>query len=181
VKVIYVTSIGEVEPNILELAEQLAGQWFHCSSRRMDPIPVPDDAYDPSRGQYSSVRMLHALVEKVPADAFKLAAITEKDLFIPMLSFIYGQDQLGGPVALISLARLRQEFYGMADNSRLLHERAGKEILHELGHTFSLVHCIDRTCAMTLSTNLRQLDAKGGRFCEGCTALVGERTGLETK
>ena len=48
----------------------------------------------------------------------------------------------------------------MPPNREIFLERAYKEALHETGHMFGLVHCADRTCAMALATNIRQIDAK---------------------
>ena len=92
-----------------------------------------------------------------------------------MLTFIFGQAQLGGRLALVSLARLRQEFYGLPSDRELLRERALKESLHELGHTFGLLHCREAACTMSLATGIRQLDAKGGGYCAGCAALLHEK------
>jgi archaemetzincin len=99
-------------------------------------------------------------------------AVTERDLFVPVLTFVFGQAQLGGRVAVISLARLRQEFYGLAINREVFAERAAKEALHETGHMFGLVHCADRACAMSLATNVRQIDTKQAAFCAPCTARL---------
>jgi predicted Zn-dependent protease len=46
------------------------------------------------------VLVLRILGEAEPAS--KVLGVTEKDLFIPMLSFVLGQEQLGGPAAVIS-------------------------------------------------------------------------------
>ena len=89
----------------------------------------------PARRQYGSIPVLETLVERCPADALKLLAVTERDLFIPVLTFVFGQAQLGGRVAVVSLARLRQEFYGLPPNREVFLERALKEALHETGHT----------------------------------------------
>jgi archaemetzincin len=75
-------------------------------------------------------------------------------------------------VAAISLARLRQEFYGQPPNREILLQRALKEALHETGHMFGLVHCADRNCAMSLATNIRHIDAKRAEFCAGCAARL---------
>jgi archaemetzincin len=87
---------------------------------------------------------------------------------------VFGQAQLGGQVALISLARLRQEFYGMPQNRALFLGRALKEAVHELGHTFVLTHCPEGECPMSLSTNIRQVDGKRATFCASCAAAVRE-------
>ena len=94
-----------------------------------------------------------------------------------MLSFVYGQAQLGGPVALLSLARLRQEFYGLGPNTGLFLSRVRKETLHEVGHTYGLTHCGDARCTMALSTDVRHVDAKNEEFCSGCAILLREATG----
>ena len=149
---------------------------FAAPVRKME-LPAADFAYDAARGQYGSIPVLGALVERRPEDALKLLAITERDLFIPVLTFVYGHAQLGGRVAVISLARLRQEFYGLPPNQPVFLERALKEALHETGHTFGLVHCADRECAMSLATNIRQIDLKRAAFCASCAAHLRRRSG----
>jgi archaemetzincin len=75
---------------------------------------------------------------------------------------------------------LRQEFYGLPADEALLRERAAKEALHELGHTFGLTHCSDTRCSMSLSTDIVLVDAKGGRYCARCGAhLVGRFAALD--
>lgn len=133
--------------------------------------PSIDFAYDASRRQYASIAVLEMLVRACPPDAWKLIAVTGRDLFLPVLTFVYGQAQLGGRVAVMSLARLEQEFYRLPPAPEVLHERAAKEALHETGHLLGLVHCNDRACAMTLSTNIRQIDFKRAGFCPACAAL----------
>jgi archaemetzincin len=77
---------------------------------------------------------------------------------------------LGGRIAVISLARLRQEFYGLAPDRDIFLQRAFKEALHETGHMFGLVHCADAACAMSLATNVRHIDRKHAAFCAPCKA-----------
>lgn len=135
---------------------------------------VPAASFDSVRRQFSAPLVLQKLLEKPPGADRKVLAVTCADLFIPMLSFVYGQAQLGGKVAVVSLARLKQEFYGLPYNSALLVGRARKEAVHETGHLFGLVHCEQADCAMRLSTNIRQLDLKGDALCAGCAALARE-------
>lgn len=141
------------------------------------PVAIPDlaFAYDPKRGQYASFLILELLVRICPGDALKLLAVTGYDLFIPVLTFVFGHAQLGGRVALVSFARLRQEFYGLAANREIFLERACKEALHETGHTFGLVHCADRACVMSLATNVRHIDGKQAAFCAACAARLARR------
>jgi archaemetzincin len=125
-------------------------------------------AWDEARGQVNSVMVLRELHRMAGGNGGKVLAVTGRDLFIPMLSFVFGQAQLGGPVGVVSLARLRQEFYGLPPNPGLTVARAVKEAIHELGHMFGLTHCHDLSCPMSLSTGILQADRKGTDLCLGC-------------
>ena len=135
-------------------------------------LPEVDYAYDAARDQYASIAVLESLTRACPIDAAKLLAVTSRDLFIPVLTFVFGQAQLNGRVGVVSLARLRQEFYGLPPDPGVFLDRAVKEALHETGHLFGLVHCNDTTCAMSLSTGVRQIDRKEAAFCKPCTGRL---------
>jgi archaemetzincin len=167
----YVARLDGADEEAMSAIRAGVGAWFGAEVRPLD-LPGLDFAYDAARGQYGSIPALQWLVGQCPADAAKLLAVTERDLFIPVLTFVYGHAQLGGRVALVSLARLRQEFYGLPANRPALLERAVKEALHEGGHLFGLAHCEERECVMSLATNVRQIDLKGMAFCARCAARL---------
>ena len=170
-KYLYVAAAPEVgEEDHRMVIDHLAGG-FGLPVRRM-ALPALDFSHDPGRGQYRSTAILEMLLRLLPNDAEKLLAVTGRDLFVPVLTFVFGQAQLGGRAAVVSLARLRQEFYGLPPNREVLVERAAKEALHEAGHMFGLVHCTDRNCAMSLATNVRQIDAKQPALCAPCRARL---------
>jgi archaemetzincin len=139
-------------------------------------VPEVDYAYDRARDQYASITVLESLARALPPDAAKLLAVTSRDLFIPVLTFVFGQAQLNGRVGVVSLARLRQEFYGLPPDPGVFLARAVKEALHETGHLFGLVHCNDTACAMSLSTGVRQIDRKEAAFCKPCTGRLRPRS-----
>ena len=172
----YVVAVGSVDGEALEAIELCLWRAFGVEVRRLPRMDVPERAYDVQRGQHSSVEVLRALAGAAPPDGIKLLGVTEKDLFIPMLSFVFGQAQVNGKFALVSLARLRQEFYGLVPNRALLLTRAIKEAVHEIGHTFGLTHCTDSSCPMSLSNNVRQVDGKGEEFCRNCSIILEEHT-----
>jgi archaemetzincin len=178
VTVIALATAGPVDGEAAAYVEVCIGAAFGIEPRRLAPFPDPSYAWDASRAQFSSTLILHDALRRVPPDAAKLIVLTEHDLFIPMLSFVFGQAQLDGKAAIVSLARLRQEFYDLPPNRPLLLVRLRKEALHELGHAFGLTHCADRLCTMSLSTSIQQLDAKGSDFCESCAVLIHDATGV---
>lgn len=165
---LYVVAIGTVPEEALHWAEEAAAEWFPLPAKRLPPLPIPDGAYDAKRRQYRSTEFMKMLAQFAPSNAFRVLGITDVDLAVPVLSFLFGQAQLNGPIALISLCRLHQEFYGLPADVSLLRERAVKEALHEMGHTFGLTHCAERECPMSLATHIEAVDAKGSRFCARC-------------
>lgn len=161
---------GRVESAVAEFLSRTLG----CEVRRAGPLPEPAGACDERRGQWLAVEFLKALLAAAPRGG-RILGLTARDLYIPMLSFLFGQAQLDGAAAIVSIARLRQEFYGLPGDEGLLLARARKEALHELGHTFGLVHCPDPLCAMSLSTSLPQVDAKRDEYCESCARQASSR------
>jgi archaemetzincin len=134
----------------------------------------PADTLDPRRNQHLSSRILTWLEHHRPAGAVRTLAITDVDLFMPVLTFVYGEAQLNGRVAVVSTARLG----GVpgAAGARLLAARLAKESVHELGHTFGLLHCDAPRCVMKRSANVAAVDAKPTTLCGDCRTLLLERS-----
>jgi archaemetzincin len=165
---LYLVAIGTLPAKALDWIESTADEWFPFPIRRLPALAIPEAAYDTKRGQYQSVQIMKMLAQQAPPDASRVLGVTDVDLAIPMLSFLFGQAQFDGPIAVVSLCRLHQEFYGLPPQESLLRERTAKEVLHELGHTFGLVHCSDPKCAMSLATHIELVDSKAEQYCERC-------------
>jgi archaemetzincin len=129
-------------------------------------------AYDPLRNQYNSSYLLAQLIEDPREDAGRILGVCSFDLFIPILTFVFGEAQLEGIGAVVSAYRLRNEFYGGQSDKQLLMERLLKEATHELGHTFNLYHCHNPGCVMTSSVYVEDIDEKSARFCRECVRNV---------
>jgi archaemetzincin len=124
---------------------------------------------DLHRRQYSSSAIIERLEQDLPATAAKVLAVTGLDLYIPVLTFVFGEARLNGRCAVVSSYRLDNKFYGLPHNPMLLQERLLKEAIHELGHTFGLYHCHDPECVMKSSTYVEEIDFKSSRFCDKCS------------
>jgi archaemetzincin len=98
--------------------------------------------------------------------------VTEVDLYVPVLTFVFGEAQLADGGAVVSVHRLRQEFYGLPADPELLRWRMLKEALHELGHTYGLRHCPDYTCVMSASNGVERIDLKSADFCAACAQAL---------
>jgi archaemetzincin len=127
-----------------------------------------DFAFNSLRRQYHSTEILKKILTRPASEAWKVLGVTENDLYIPVLTFVFGEAQLSDSGAVVSAHRLRQEFYGMPTNPELLHERLLKEALHELGHTYGLRHCPDYNCVMSSSNGVERIDLKSAEFCSAC-------------
>jgi archaemetzincin len=131
-------------------------------------VPIPPRAYDRRRGQYVGRRILTMLTRLDIPNAKRVLGVIDADCYTPGLNFILGQATMHGRDAFVALARLRQSFYGLPEDESLFGERAVKEAVHELGHTYGLQHCPDRKCVMHFSNSLRDTDVKEAEFCSRC-------------
>jgi archaemetzincin len=137
------------------------------------PVAVVDDAerptgtLDETRGQHLSAAMLRwlAATHRPPG---KLLGVTDVDLFIPILTFVFGEAKLGGDVAVVSTARLASSPLDGPAGRRVVAARLAKECVHELGHVFGLLHCADPQCVMARSASIVHVDVKRGVLCREC-------------
>lgn len=164
--------VGNFEP---ALARELAGQLeaeFQVPCEVLPRIADPEFAFHPERQQHHSSEILAWMEGQLTAATWRLLAVTAADLYIPILTFVFGEARLDGKTALVSIHRLRQEFYGLPPDAELLRGRLLREAVHELGHTFALRHCDDWTCAMASSSSVEAIDLKGASLCPTCRAKV---------
>jgi archaemetzincin len=164
---------GAADHDLLGTARRQTEHVFQVSARAWLGHGRPVDSFDARRQQHSSTRILKWLIESRPAHATKVVGLTDVDLFIPILTFVYGEAQLGGTAAVVSTARLLSD-NGFRPDAALLTSRLTKECIHELGHTFGLLHCPSPTCVMARSVNLVQVDAKDPALCPDCQTRYAE-------
>ncbi len=129
-------------------------------------------AFDQSRRQYNSTTLLTLLFNQSDAPDVKRILIVDVDLFIPILTFVFGEAQLRGRAAVVSTHRLRNEFYGLPNDEDAAFVRLEKEVIHELGHTFGLYHCRQFECVMRSSTYVEEIDLKRADLCSNCASML---------
>jgi archaemetzincin len=160
--------IGDVELRVLEQLGPPLAQQFHVAWDIVHPGLDPQFAYHAERQQYHSTELLARMHSCLEPDCWRLLGITGHDLYIPILTFVFGEAQMAGPAAVVSTHRLQQEFYGLAPDRNLHAERLLKEAVHELGHTLDLRHCEDYRCAMAPSHAVEWIDLKESGLCPAC-------------
>ncbi len=131
--------------------------------------------YNPARRQYDGNNLLKEIDSTFASDSAKTLAIFNVDLFIPILTYIFGQAFLNGKSGIASIYRLSNERYGIANDDTILLDRLRKEVIHELGHTFGLIHCHVSDCVMRSSTYVEDIDQKSHHLCSKCRMEVGKQ------
>ncbi len=175
--IIHLEWIGDqaMPAGLLERVRQQVGTVFGCATDLQAVNGPPRDTLDPRRGQHSSTRILRWMQGRVAPGGGKLLGITDRDLCIPVLTFVFGEAQVGGPAAVVSTARLGRTYNDRPASPALVEARLAKECLHELGHTFGLVHCVNPACVMSRSNSVLDVDRKRGAFCRDCRLRLRER------
>lgn len=170
---IILSPIG-TEPQIyVEWINREIETFFGCPTKTLALLDDIDFSYNPSRGQYHSTVILEHLAERAPAGTLKVLGITDHDLFIPILTHVYGEAQLGGTACVVSIRRLRE---GIPPGGGLefLRLRLLKEAVHELGHSFNLRHCRDEQCIMHYCRKIQHVDRKSAAFCRYCRVMLAD-------
>jgi archaemetzincin len=159
--------VGGVDPKVMEFLKRDLNKVFQQQVMIGKGMPEPGYAFNKKRNQYLSTAILNAIMEQKEYTAYeKILAIVDHDLYVPELNFVFGE--AGQKVAVISLTRLRQEFYRLPQDQNLFYKRALTEAVHELGHTYGLGHCRNLHCVMFFSNSLMDTDRKGPEFCPEC-------------
>jgi len=169
---IYIQPIKADHASWIEDLEKSVFSIFGYHTKIGNPDIDLERTFDHARHQYNSSQVLLQLISKPPADAVKVLGVVNVDLFIPILTFVFGEAQLKGMGSVISLHRLNSIFYGLAEDKGLLGERLVKEAIHELGHNFGLVHCANQSCVMKSSTYVEEVDQKSREMCSRCQELL---------
>ena len=166
--------VGTVDVRLLDWLRQSLQEKFQIKAEIVGPTLDVASSLHSERQQYHSSEILAAMQAYRQKNTWKLLGVTSLDLYIPILTFVFGEAQLGGDAAVVSYHRLRQEFYGLPPDLDVQANRLLIEAVHELGHTLHLTHCDDYHCAMAGSHAVEWIDLKDSGYCESCLARVME-------
>lgn len=165
--------IGDMDTDLIDSVCEEVRRIFHLHASVEVLLGNVDFAHDDDRNQYHSTAILEELAALKPPAAMRVLAITAVDLFIPILTYVYGEAQLGGAACVISIHRLAEGLTA-ATPRHLFLTRAAKEAAHELAHTFNLRHCKDPGCIMHYCRNIRDVDQKQDDLCRYCRVLLND-------
>lgn len=174
---IRIRTIGEIEDYLLEALKSELEKTFKRSVEIGPPMPWPSYAFNPDRKQYHSTSILRRLAQGLDLGDpdQRVLGVAEVDLYLPSLTFVFGEADPIGKAALVSNARLKQGYLRQPARREIMIERLVKEATHELGHTYGLLHCLSRSCVMLFSSTLREADRKPASFCSSCQKILNGR------
>lgn len=169
---IYLAPINFTSNTLVEEVSLLLSNYLHLDIEIIYLDINISESYAPERNQYFSTRILSEAIKKTDEYNGKVVLLIQDDLYVPALTFIYGEAQLNGKHSIVSLCRLYEEFYTGRTDDVLLIKRLIKEIMHELGHNFGLYHCRNWDCVMHASLSIEEVDIKGSDFCPSCKIQI---------
>jgi len=167
---IKVVPLGNVPDSILDRVKNALNSAFKMFVEIQRPERLPKYAYNSIRNQYRSDLLLDFLAKHFKG---RVLGITNEDLYVEGLNFVFGQAQLNGRVAIVSFARLDPTFFHQPEDQELLEKRVEKEVIHEVGHVLGLRHCETKGCVMNFSNTVFDVDKKTKFFCKNCRAKLG--------
>ena len=174
-RLIGVVPFGEVPEIALKVITAHISNLVNLSSQILPPLEHPEYAFDTRRYQYDAGIIIEALEAMPFKDYEKVVCVLDLDLFIPIFTHVFGEAKQGGKFALVSLFRLGKNPEGSSPPASLLHERAVKVALHELGHLFELLHCEHKRCLMHFSGSIEELDEQPLYLCNYCSVYLQDK------
>ncbi len=168
---ILIVKVGYIENDLIERLKMDLEKIFGRSVATGKTLPEPDYAFNKRRNQYLSTAIINTILKEKDFIKYeKVLGIVDHDLYVPDLNFVFGEATQRA--AVISITRLRQEFYGFPEDKGIFYKRVLTEAVHELGHTYGLSHCANPNCVMFFSNSLRDTDRKGYEFCLKCKSSL---------
>jgi len=172
VKTISIIPVGHNHMEVLGPLSAVLEDVFQCSCTVGPRQQISPAAFNVERSQFLASRILDDMKSRLSAGAERTLGVADVDLYVPDLNFVFGVTDTNSRVAIISLCRLREEFYGLERDEDLFMGRVAKEAIHELGHSLGLAHCQNPLCVMSFSNSLGDADKKGKDFCPDCQRLL---------
>jgi archaemetzincin len=165
-------SFGYFDKGLLDMVTDHIVREFNLPVRTKEGFLDLSEYFDPARRQYNGTSLLKKIDSDFAGDNTKTVGLFNVDLFIPILTYIFGQAFLNGRAGIVSVYRFSNERYGMKPDNQLLADRFRKEVIHELGHMFGLVHCSDPICVMRSGSYVEDIDQKEFTLCLNCRMKI---------
>ncbi|HDM78285.1 MAG TPA: zinc metallopeptidase [Deltaproteobacteria bacterium] len=170
--VVGIVPIGEVKQVVLKILAANIQAVFNIPVDILNGRKSLKKFFNPNRNQYNAITILDHMERRWKQPHKRILAVVSVDLFIPILTYVFGEAQINGKMAVVSTYRLNRRTGGGNVSLERFYERVAKVGIHELAHTFGLVHCKENHCVMRASYSLRDLDYYPLYFCDYCQSML---------
>ena len=165
---ISVVPVNSIDHQLLTRLALCLEERFLASCVVRSSLAIPKSALNSVRKQLFFGSVASKLATANEGREGIVLGITEYDLYKTSHHFIFGGASESHHCAVVSLHRLRPEFYGEPPDENQLFQRLLKEAVHEIGHSMGLKHCYNARCPMYYSNSVFDTDNKFSNFCEAC-------------
>lgn len=128
---------------------------------------LPEEARNAKTNQYYPVPILSKLELLKGSEDEVILSVTEEDLYLPSQNFVFGQANSVGRTAIVSILRLRPEYYGLPEDMKITKDRLFAVALHQIGHVLGLKNC-ENECVMRIAVSVNDVDKRPDGFCPNC-------------
>lgn len=165
---ILLVPIGKILVEILEeIAVALRKTYqFHVRIGRSEE--PANDTYSDARRQYEAEKLLTMMSVRKRENLVAVIGVVDADMFAGEKSFVFGVNTFNRGIGVVSLARLREEFYKKNPKRELFLRRAVTEAIFQAGLAMGLQVCARKKCVLRAISSLWNLDEKGQLLCEAC-------------
>ena len=169
---VYLIGAGSVDKVVLEKIKEHFADNFPARVKVVidERREIPASAYDPSRKQYNAQAVLDDISGRITIAMTdeRILVVVDSDLYVPGASYVLGLAEAKRGISIMSLARLKNEFYGLKKDDRLFYDRVLKEAIREVGLSRGLSDCPNPKCVMHSSGVVSDSDKKRSAFCNDC-------------
>ncbi len=180
---IYLLPLGNQTPldsQILHLTAEYLEAFFgqnvivqHAIMDLENSIPEGSQRTHHQEYQIHTRFVLYDILQKnLPSDALTYVALSSVDLYPdPKWNFVFGEATLRRRVAVVSSYRHKIIWGNLPKKQQFAKTalRVLKTTTHEIGHTFSMRHCVAYHCLMNGSNNQRESDRQPWHLCPICS------------
>jgi len=165
---IVVVPLGEVDFFQINKLTSSLSALFSLPSDILQGMKTPKESHNVIRNQYFSTVILQKLELLKASQREIILGLLEDDLYSASTPFIVGDSDRIGSCAVVSYFRIRQEFYGLPEDERLVFKRILKESSKHLGRILGLTLCRNPRCVMYYSDDMFDIDQKSEKLCDIC-------------
>jgi len=166
---------GDAGRELVEPVREFLGIYFQRDAILGAPQPLPVEAWNPDRGaegQYDAEALLGALKGSCDVSHAGCLSVTDEDLYVNTLQYVFGLGHFHRRVGVFSMYRVWEDWRDprTGDIQRVREpeplRRALKVAVHEMGHEFTVAHCVHyRHCVMAGTNSLAESDAGSLLLC----------------